>query len=177
VSIPDPVGTAVSSDHEETGPARKPRARYRFGFFARYLRQFVLAKMDAEGWRQYEVAEWLDMPQHALSEYLNRHTHPSPDRRAKLLRLGCQAEELDRAEFADKLEWWMKTHGMAADDVVDSLEFIQTYEREMRFAKVTMSGLSASHSRAPSSPRREVSRPRREVARTEGVVDSYDPRR
>ena len=117
----------------------KPRARYRFGFFARYLRSFVLAKMDAEGWRQYEVAAWLDMPTHALSEYLNRHTHPSPERRKKLLRLGCSEAELSRVEFADKLDWWMSSHGLGADDVIGSLDSIQRYEREVRFARSRVS--------------------------------------
>lgn len=119
----------------------KPRARYRFGFFARYLRTFVLAKMDAEGWRQYDVAAWLDMPTHALSEYLNRHTHPSPERREKLLRLGCTETELARAEFADKLDWWMASHGLGPDDVINSLDAIQTYEREVRFARSRVSVL------------------------------------
>lgn len=50
------------------GVSQRPRARYRFGFFARYLRQFVLAKIDAEGWRQYDVAKFLGMPTHGLSE-------------------------------------------------------------------------------------------------------------
>jgi len=120
---------------------RKPRARYRFGFFARYLRQFVLAKMDAEGWRQYDVAEWLGIPTHALSEYLNRHTHPGADRHAKLRKLGCQEAELARAEFADKLEWWMSSNGLAPEDVVEALERIQKYERQMRFTRVAMSGI------------------------------------
>lgn len=122
----------------------KARARYRFGFFARYLRQFVLAKMDAERWRQYEVAAWLDMPTHALSEYLNRHTHPSPGRRRKLLRLGCSEVELARAEFADKLDWWMSGNGLGPEDVLASLDEIQRYEREMRFARAPLTALRQS---------------------------------
>jgi hypothetical protein len=130
--------------HERAGSSPRPRARYRFGFFARYLRQFVLAKMDAEGWRQYDVAKFLDMPTHALSEYLNRHTHPSQERRRKLLRLGCEEGELARAEFADKLEWWMSSNGLGPDAVISSLDSIQRYEQEMRFAKIGRSGLRQS---------------------------------
>jgi len=130
--------------HEIAGASHRPRARYRFGFFARYLRQFVLAKMDAEGWRQYDVAKFLDMPTHALSEYLNRHTHPSQERRRKLLRLGCEEGELARAEFADKLEWWMSSNGLGPDAVIASLDSIQRYEQEMRFAKIGRSGLRQS---------------------------------
>jgi hypothetical protein len=140
VNNPDPVVSRSLGRHDSDTAARKPRARYRFGFFARYLRQFVLAKMDAEGWKQFEVADWLDIPQHALSEYLNRHTHPSPERRTNLVRLGCQEAEMDRAEFTDKLEWWMSTHGLASAEVVASLESIQAYERELRFARVTAPG-------------------------------------
>lgn len=122
----------------------RPRVRYRFGFFARYLRQFVLAKMDAEGWRQYDVAKFLGMPTHALSEYLNRHTHPSQERHRKLLRLGCQEGELARAEFSDKLEWWMTSNGLGPDAVIASLDSIHSYEEEMRFARIGRSGLRQS---------------------------------
>ncbi len=141
-----PEHTNQSDPDQQRGAdgSHRPRARYRFGFFARYLRQFVLAKMDAEGWRQYDVAKFLDMPTHALSEYLNRHTHPSRDRRLKLLRLGCEESELARAEFADKLEWWMSSNGLGPDAVIASLDSIQSYEQEMRFAKVGRSGLRQS---------------------------------
>ncbi len=130
--------------HAAAGASSRPRARYRFGFFARYLRQFVLAKMDAEGWRQYDVAKFLGMPTHALSEYLNRHTHPSLERRRKLLRLGCGERELARAEFSDKLEWWMASNGLGPDAVLASLDSIHAYEQEMRFAKIGSSGLRQS---------------------------------
>jgi len=146
------VTLAAQTDQgpETTGVSARQRARYRFGFFARYLRQFVLAKMDAEGWRQYDVARFLDMPTHALSEYLNRHTHPSQERRRKLLRLGCEEGELARAEFADKLEWWMSSNGLGPEAVIASLDSIQAYEQEMRFAKIGRSGLRQSSRPRPA---------------------------
>jgi len=92
------------------------------------------------------------MPTHALSEYLNRHTHPSPDRRRQLLRLGCREEDLAGAEFADKLEWWMSSNGLGPEDVVGSLESIQSYEREMRFTRVTLAGLRRRRSPGGERP-------------------------
>jgi len=147
--------TLSARPHPDQGqelPGFSHRPRYRYGFFARYLRQFVLAKMDAEGWRQYDVAKFLGMPTHALSEYLNRHTHPLHERRRQLLRLGCEQGELARAEFADKLEWWMSSNGLGPEAVTAALDSIQAYAQEMRFAKIGPSGLrQSSRSRAVDS--------------------------
>ena len=122
---PQPEGARVTE-------TTKKRPRYRSGFLARYVRQFVLAKMDAEGWRQQSVADWLGIPDHALSEYLNRRTHPSPDRRATLFRLGCEKHELARAELLDKLEWWMDTNELSPNQMRNCLHQIQAYRYVLR---------------------------------------------
>ena len=108
------------------------RARYRLGFVAKYLRPLVFEKMHREGWRQYQVADWIGVPRHALSEYLSRRTHPSAERRARLLKLGCDEADLVRAELADKLEWWMRTNGATSLEVRESLGIIEAYRHELR---------------------------------------------
>ena len=80
-----------------------PTPRYRFGFLARYLRPLVFEARVSRSCRQFEVAEWLEMPGHALSEYLTCRSHPSEEREQKLLRLGCDVRRLRRAILADKL--------------------------------------------------------------------------
>lgn len=57
-----------------------------------------------------------------------------------MLRLGCQEGELAWAEFSDKLEWWMTSNGLGPAAVIASLDSIQSYEEEMRFARIGRSG-------------------------------------
>ena len=115
----------------------KQEGRYRSGFFARYLRRFVLAKIDAQGWRQQEVAEWLGIPEHALSDYLTRRAHPSADRRCQLERLGCVGQQLLRAQILDKLESWMDANDLDADQLGNCLHQIRAYEYELEQARAT----------------------------------------
>lgn len=122
----DPHHDEDSSSHDE-GP------RYPHGFFARYLREFVFDKMDIEGWRQYQVAEWVGIPDDTLSVYLNRHAHPTGERRELLARLGCDEREMIEAELADKLDLWMRAHDVGGDDVLRFLERIR--ERDASVAR------------------------------------------
>lgn len=126
-------------------PAREDGPRYPYGFFARYLRDHVFAKMDVEGWRQYQVADWVGIPDDALSVYLNRHAHPTPERRRLLSRLGCDDREMVEAELLDKLHLWMRTHGVERADVARYLETMGAYEAELaaRRARERSSALSA----------------------------------
>ena len=55
---------------EKRGRDDEARRRYRYGFVARYLKPLVFDLMMVQEWRQYEVARWLGIPDHALSEYL-----------------------------------------------------------------------------------------------------------
>jgi len=102
--------------------------KYPLGFVARYLRHFAWRKMDAEGWRQYELADWLGIPDHALSTYLKRHALPPPERRHRFVDLGCDEQALGEAEVADRLELWIRNHGFDPDQVRRALERIE-YER------------------------------------------------
>jgi len=94
-----------------------PTPRYRFGFLARYLRPLVFEARVSRGFRQYEVAEWIEIPGHALSEYLTRRSHPSEEREQKLMRLGCDVRRLRRAMLADKLSFWMEKMDLTVDDL------------------------------------------------------------
>lgn len=122
-----PLGWSLARPREDRedrdrGVPRGDGPRYPYGFFARYLRDYVFDKMDAEGWRQYQVAEWIGIPDDALSVYLNRHAHPTAERRRLLSRLGCREEEMQEAELLDKLDLWMRTHGVGPTDVHHFLE-------------------------------------------------------
>lgn len=94
-----------------------PAPRYRFGFLARYLRPLVFDARVSRSCRQYEVAEWLEIPGHALSEYLTCRSHPSEEREQKLLRLGCDVRRMRRAMLADKLSFWMEKMDLTVDDL------------------------------------------------------------
>ncbi len=99
------------------GHELSPAHRYRFGFLACYLRPLVFRARMSRGWRQYEIAEWLEIPDHSLSEYLTCRSHPSEEREQKLLRLGCNPRHLRRAILADKLSFWMDKRGLSEDDL------------------------------------------------------------
>ncbi|NKB90299.1 MAG: hypothetical protein GKS06_18995 [Acidobacteria bacterium] len=99
--------------------------RYRYAFVARYLKPLVFETMLARGWRQYHVAEWLGMPDHALSEYLTGRSHPSEGRLRELGRLGCEMSRLRRAMLADKLTYWIDTMDIGVDDVVGAVRRIE----------------------------------------------------
>lgn len=86
--------------------------------------------MDAEQWRQYQLAEWLGIPDHALSTYLKRHAIPPPERMARLVELGCDERALAEASLADRLDLWMRTHGVDDAELRRALERIE-YERRM----------------------------------------------
>ena len=109
-------------------PLRTPK--YPLGFVARYLRHFAWKKMDAAQWRQYELAEWLGIPDHALSTYLKRHAIPPPERLARLVELGCDEKALFEAATADRLELWMRTHGIGVEEVRAALDRIE-YQRRV----------------------------------------------
>ncbi len=117
-------------------PGSAPPPRYRFGFLARYLRPLVFEARVSRSCRQYEIAEWLEIPGHALSEYLTRRSHPSGEREQKLMRLGCDVRRLRRAILADKLSFWMEKMDLTVDDLggavrrVDA-EVHQATEREL----------------------------------------------
>jgi len=120
-----PAGTASDPSDAEgrrgvpSGARGLPR--YRFGFLARYLRPLVFEARVSRSCRQYEVAQWLGIPSHALSEYLTRRSHPSSEREQKLLRLGCDVRRLRRAMLADKLGFWMDKMELSIDDLGGAL--------------------------------------------------------
>jgi predicted transcriptional regulator len=75
----------------------------------------------SRGYRQYEVAKWLEIPDHSLSEYLTCRSHPSEDREEKLLRLGGDLRRLRRAILADKISFWIEKLDLTVDDAGGAL--------------------------------------------------------
>lgn len=142
------VRADTNADEDERSRSRDGGPRYPYGFFARHLRDYVFEKMAAEGWRQYEVADWLGIPDDALSVYLNRHAHPTPERRRLLARLGCDERELLEVELLDKLDLWMRTHGAGRGDVLRFIERMRAHEaqlaRRRARARVSLEALSDS---------------------------------
>lgn len=104
---------------------RQAAGRYARGFLARYLRPFVFDVMVRHEWSQAEVADSLGMPGHALSDYLSRRAHPSPEREQQLLRLGCDARRLRRVLLADKLAGLLETMDLCPDEARGALRRIE----------------------------------------------------
>lgn len=86
-------------------------------FLGRYLEPMVSRVATSRGWRQREVADWLDLPAPLLSDYLAGLAHPLPPQQQRLVRLGCDVPELRRAMLADVLRGWMHTAGLSIVDV------------------------------------------------------------
>ncbi|NKB89207.1 MAG: hypothetical protein GKS06_13400 [Acidobacteria bacterium] len=109
-----------------SGGADDGRRRYRYGFVARYLKPLVFDLMMVRDIRQYEVARWLGIPDHALSEYLTARSHPSAERQQDLERIGAELRRLKRAMLADKIQYWIDNMAFEIEDVYGALRRIET---------------------------------------------------
>lgn len=124
--------TQAHHDHgSRSEPELDSRRRYRHAFLARYLKPLVFDAMLARGWRQYEVAEWLDISERALSEYLTGRSHPSDEQLRKFAPLRCDAGRVRRVILADKLAYWIDHMDAEIDDVRGALRRIEA-ERARR---------------------------------------------